>query len=551
VVSRDRRIDLIDVKTGESVRSLEGRTVMVRDLVYSQDGRLLIAAGGDHTVRLWNSETGKGVLSFPGQQYIVGDLAFSPDGKSLATSSDYGGLIVWDVATSRSRWVSDDFLYGVNVLAWSPDGAVLAAGESGGNDNREVVIRLFDPRAGRALREFPAHLNQVNSLSYSLDGKQLASVGWDARVRIWDPASGKRLHQIRGSDHLRSASFSRDGKTLLVEDRELELYRAEGWLLLHRLEPAEGERRNVQYLRILPDGKTVVTREQWEETTGERPFDRKYRCEVCYRSAENGRLLRSVALAEADRFSRGGCLLSPDGDLYIETDGGRGNFGFRVWDTATGKVMGARSGHTGGVSVWAFSPDGRTFATGSTDTTVLLWDLAEVRVQFWWSELAAKPEGADRAVRRLLESPADSLPWVAGRLRAAAEQEGKAARLVSQLDSDDFETREKASRALADMGNAARLALELAQTDKPSPEVRRRIDELLEKLPARAQGEDSATGRQAFRAITVLEKMGTSDARKVLNELAKAPPESRLGRAAKAALQRLETSKSPERELPR
>jgi hypothetical protein len=122
--------------------------------------------------------------------------------------------------------------------------------------------------------------------------------------------------------------------------------------------------------------------------------------------------------------------------------------------------------------------------------------------------------------------------------------------LVSQLDADEFEIREKASQAIEEMKTAARFALEVAQADKPSPEAKRRIEELLEKLPARVQSEESITGGQAFYAVAVLERIGTPDAQKLLSELAKGPAESRLGRAAKTALQRLEISKSPEKERP-
>jgi WD40 repeat protein len=383
VIYREGAIALVDVDTGKTVRRLEGSNRMVRELVYSADGRLLVAAGGDHTVRLWDSETGKEALAFAGQPFIVRGLAFSPDGKSLATCSEYGGAIVWDVATGRPRHQWSDFLYGVNAVAWSPDGAVLAAGESGGHDNREVVIRLLDPQRGRLVREFPAHLNCIFTLSFSPDGKQLASVGWDARARIWDPATGQRLHQIRGGDYLNDARFSRDGKTLVVDNGELEIYQTAGWRLLHRLEPEKGKQREVQRVGILPDGKTVITREKWEQKGDDGRFDGTYQCALCYRSVENGRLLRSVPLPESDQ-SWSGCLLSPDGDLFFETHQNRNDSDFRVRDAATGKVMGAYSGHTGTVSAWAFSPDGRRLATGSADTTVLLWDVTEMRIQYWW-----------------------------------------------------------------------------------------------------------------------------------------------------------------------
>jgi WD40 repeat protein len=239
-VSRDGEICLLDVENGRVLRKLEGHNEKIGTVAWSANGRLL-AGGIDNTVRLWDGRTGKQLPRLPGHQNWIRSLAFSPDGKSLGSGSDRDGLIVWDVTTSKARHVWADWHFGVNAVAWSPDGSVLAAGESGHNDNREVLIRCFDPREGRLVREFAAHLNEIRSLSFSPDGKQLASVGWDARIRIWDPATGKRLHQIRGSDDLQGARFSRDGKILIVTDREVEFYQTEGWRLLYRLEPEEGE----------------------------------------------------------------------------------------------------------------------------------------------------------------------------------------------------------------------------------------------------------------------------------------------------------------------
>ena len=53
--------------------------------------------------------------------------------------------------------------------------------------------------------------------------------------------------------------------------------------------------------------------------------------------------------------------------------------GARIWDVDTGMQVARWEGHRGGVSAVAFSPDGRRLATGSDDTTVLIWDVASAR----------------------------------------------------------------------------------------------------------------------------------------------------------------------------
>src|SRR5262249_10864470 len=99
-----------------------------------------------------------------------------------------------------------------------------------------------------------------------------------------------------------------------------------------------------------------------------------------------------------------------------------------------------------------------------------------------------------------------------------------------------FATREKASVELARLGNVAKAALEKALTQTTSPEVRRRARTILPKL----QGEQySPEQRVAIRAVEVLERAATPEARQFLLKLSESPTESLLGQEAKAAIKRL------------
>jgi hypothetical protein len=207
------------------------------------------------------------------------------------------------------------------------------------------------------------------------------------------------------------------------------------------------------------------------------------------------------------------------------------------------------------VSSVGFAPDGKTCATGSQDTTALVWDVAArlgerkprrhdltaAELDLLWNEVqGADVARAHRAMGALAASPEQATRLVKDRLPPVVAADPKrVAALIADLDNDAFAVREKATQALEELGASAEGDLRRALAAKPSPEVTRRLQQLLDKL----------TGLDQFRVprgVEVLERIGTSEAQRVLEGMAKGTPESRLTGEAKAALARLEKWKTPE-----
>ena len=114
----------------------------------------------------------------------------------------------------------------------------------------------------------------------------------------------------------------------------------------------------------------------------------------------------------------------------------------------------------------------------------------------------------------------------------------RVAALIRDLDSDDFETREKATRELALFGDVAAPALREAAKSS-SPETRRRANELLAPLESWRYPLTKGEALRSVRAIEVLEHSGTAEARQLLKALASGAAEHHLTREAAAALRRL------------
>jgi hypothetical protein len=234
-----------------------------------------------------------------------------------------------------------------------------------------------------------------------------------------------------------------------------------------------------------------------------------------------------------------------------------GSEGVRFWETASWYPIGSLKVQ-GGSSLpsdracarsLAFSPDGRTLATGHADGTILLWDatlrggthgglLDAARREELWTDLASEHAGhAYAAIWRLADDPA-TVAFLKERLRPVPPPSPDLLRsLLNDLDSDQFVVREAAERQLRNLGERAGSALREALKAKPSLEKRRRIEGLLASLEASTAlwGEPL----RGLRAVQVLERIGSAEARKVLEGLAGGVESARLKRDAKAALGRL------------
>jgi hypothetical protein len=224
----------------------------------------------------------------------------------------------------------------------------------------------------------------------------------------------------------------------------------------------------------------------------------------------------------------------------------------RLYELATGRERRRFVGHQANAHALTFSPDGKRLAAGGDEGTILVWDVTGLRsgsdagpsqpsnrdLATIWDGLA--DDDASRAydaMCRLIHCPAQALSFLRERLRpAAAADPMSVRRLLADLDSDEFDVRERASQALGKMGGQAESALNQFLKGNPSAEARKRAERVLAKIDADPTGE----ALRALRAIEVLEHIGTPEASRLLKSLADGAPEARLTREAKAALQRLE-----------
>ncbi len=260
---------------------------------------------------------------------------------------------------------------------------------------------------------------------------------------------------------------------------------------------------------------------------------------------------QEVAMLEGHEAGTRDLDFSPDGRFLASASGANQSTldrTVRVWDVATGRELRRFSGHLGAVNVVAFAPDGCSVISGGEDATALVWDVSDLHAgpttdpldleatEARWAELAGDDvRKAHRAAWALSNETA--IPFLRDHLRPAAPPDPERIRaLIADLDSNRDAPRAEAARALEELGAVAPPALRRALGGQPSAAVRGQAERLLAAL------EGPVTALEVLRrlrAIAALERVGTTRARAVLEDLARGDSAARESGAAQAALDRL------------
>ena len=129
-----------------------------------------------------------------------GRRALSMRGDRLAVIDVDSGRVVRFMAGTLPGGARD------GAFAVAPDLRRAAAGDGDG------VVRLWDLRSGRRLKEMRGHNGEVHIVAFSPDGGRLLTYGADRTLRVWDTASGRTLKTLEGVEAVDGIEFSRDGR---------------------------------------------------------------------------------------------------------------------------------------------------------------------------------------------------------------------------------------------------------------------------------------------------------------------------------------------------
>ncbi len=570
-----------DAATGKPAKDLKAPTLgYVWMFDVSQDGTQLILPTETDYV-LWDMKAGTVKHRWPGA-IQSGRGIFAPDGKSVITHNTT--FQRWDLTTGTNLYANVATLghtVPVRKMFFTPDGSRMISIAA------DFTARAWDVKSSRLLRTLPIPATPIDAWCLSPDGEFLIGIDEKLAVHRWSVLadSPRRTIELRDAQKLeiglraKDACIGVDGSLTMLGWPRLADYRyyrfsfskwdfGTGKLIRWGEDPGQDYRG--EEARLSPDGSWAAMRDGL--------FD--------IRSG----LRRAMP---ASPIGAGGApVFSPDGRLIASSGGG-----VRVWELATGRAAcdlprGAGAGELAAFSpagrrlacvsadrlvVWdlqsakpvaewlvpeftnpnttwltggfAFSPDGKTLATGHNDGTILLRLVpATTSENAWtandepslWNDLADEtPSTAYAAIWQLASQPANAVELLKQKypLVPSALPEDWT-KLIARLDSSRFAEREAASKRISELGRAGYGHLKNSLKAKLTPEQTRRIEALLAELEptaTRPRGDDL----RAVRAVAVLETCGTREARQLLVEWAERGSTPRLADEAARASDRL------------
>ncbi len=249
VVAGDRTLRIVEFPSGTDRGNLaDGHAGPVRAVDISPDGRTIVSASDDGTLRFWDVATGEGRRTLDGLSRRVIWVQFSPDGSRLVTCDHERRVRIWDV-DSHEAVVE---IHGPAARAtFHPDGILLAFGRSGG------TIALWDLADDRLVTTLESGDADVNDVEFHPDGTQLLSTSEDGSVRLWDVATGTALVTLESQSMAFDAEFSPDGATFATSGpRDVILWDT---LTRERTAILDGHDDRVESIAFSADGELIAT----------------------------------------------------------------------------------------------------------------------------------------------------------------------------------------------------------------------------------------------------------------------------------------------------
>ncbi|MEE2686008.1 MAG: WD40 repeat domain-containing protein [Planctomycetota bacterium] len=330
----------------QELTAISGHEGGVVQSVFAPGGKVVISAGHDFTVKMWNPADATLLRSLEGHEGQVLSLAVSADGRRLLSGGRDNSIRVWDVFLPDPLSEQKNHEMAVSAVLVGPQGAWRATGSV------DKTVKLLPPGGGEMI-SLEGHEAAITRLARNADGTMLASADATGQVRVWDSKEGALMGTFRAHVGPASGLFFHPTEPQLVTSGMDGMIRR--WtlpLVAPRLSPA-GE-TVIAVVRLSPDGKVAFVGDE----TSLRALN-----------VEDAAVLRTF---EGQQGAVASVMLNKDGTLVAS---GNAEGTIRFWKTGDGASQGLIQGHAGPVHAVAFHPTEPRGVSAGADGTIRAWGM--------------------------------------------------------------------------------------------------------------------------------------------------------------------------------
>ena len=379
--------------TGKLLQTFSGHADKVVSARYSADDQKVVSASYDTFVKEWSVSTGTELASYEHEHAKVNNAVYAPDETKILTCADDKLVREWSIATRECIKTYPGHTKNVSSVCYSPKGDKILSASA------DTTVREWSVKTGECLRILNGHREKVNSVCYSPDEAHLLSASDDGTIIEWSGENEEPLRIFKGhSDQVCSAIYSADGERILSASKDKTIRE---WSVKTGLETRTypGHTDKVNFASYSPDKPRAVSASddksirEWSLETGAQLFmisgQSDWVVNKCVISPDSKKLLTvnydrtfseiDIASGIALQTFRGHekwlhrARYSPDGTKILSTSD---DLTIREWLVGTGECIRIYKGHTFGIEDATYNADGTQIFSRDFGHNFRIWSVA-------------------------------------------------------------------------------------------------------------------------------------------------------------------------------
>ncbi len=233
----DEKRTSAEKKTQElSKVTLQGHTGEITGMALGCNGKYLISASKDHSLRVWDLNTFQCVQVFQGHNDWIRTMSPANENQIISGSDDWT-LKLWDVRNGKNQTLTGHSMPILDVATLSNQPYCCSA-------SRDRSLRVWNLQKSSCIATLTGHNDWVSSVVFTPSGDRIISGSFDRTIRIWEVASFSCIHTIEGhSNWVQKLAITPDGQKLISigQDRSIRLWDIASWQLIQSMEGHSGD----------------------------------------------------------------------------------------------------------------------------------------------------------------------------------------------------------------------------------------------------------------------------------------------------------------------